>query len=386
MFVLTFWLVGVKFYPKPKELHLQPYIDTIQQTVLMRETEFSRLSNWLINNAGPIIRYRTATEFLHGEVETLSEKEIVNSLLVRFWLEKLDTTPNRKTLHGAKSNNYENVMGKLFEFGLRKGNPVLDEKTKPYRLWLKKEVRLPNTGYLPVFYRTLTAAFLALAGYSADDAVKEWVLRRLETVYAFAARGSLEEAYVPQDSYPSYPKAFRNSPLLNPELYPDDELKLPWIHDVNAFLYSPFISEDSQLRSKVEVIIKFILSREYQNLHKGYGVVRHQSGRYYMMGWSVHLPAYLEPEVAPKEFGRLLLLLRLLRRSETAKRHPWFNHSMEILKGFRNQDGLISFPREFLPEKRSGCWVLGHRMAIEENRKLQKAITCESTFRFLEIA
>ncbi|HVP16542.1 MAG TPA: hypothetical protein VMT42_04175 [candidate division Zixibacteria bacterium] len=354
--------------------------------MMMLEIELNKFSNWLMNNAGPIIRYRTAIELLHDDEKRLSlEKDIMASHLVHFWIEKLHATPDRKTLHGAKTENYENVMGKLFEFGLKKGNPALDQRIRPYRLWLKKQLKLSNEGYLPVFYRTLTAAFLVLTGYSCDEAVKEWVLRRLETVYAFAEKGNLKEAYVPQDSYPGFPKAFRNTPLLNPELYPDDELKLPWIHDINAFLYSSFISEDTGLRNKVEAIIKFIFSREYQNLHNGYGVVRHQSGRYYMMGWSVHLPAYFEPEVAPKEFGRLLLLLKLLGRSEVAKHHSWFKRSKEMLDQFKNQDGLISFPREFLPERRSGCWVLGHRMGIEENHRVQKAITCESTFRFLEI-
>jgi hypothetical protein len=354
--------------------------------VLMLETEVGKLSNWLMNNAGPVIRYRTAIEFLHDLRRKLSlEREAMSSGFVRFWLGKLDATIDRKTLHGAKTESYENVMGKLFEFGLRRGNSTLDRKTKPYRLWLKRQVRLSNEGYLPVFHRTLAASFLVLTGYACDEAVREWVLRRLDTAYAFAEKGSLEGAYVPQDSYPGFPKAFRETPLLNPELYPDDELKLPWIHDMNAFLYSPFISEDASLRKKVEVIVKFILSPEYQSLHKGYGVVRHRSGRYYMMGWSVHLPAYFEPQVAPQEFGHLLLLLRLLGRTETTRQHSWFERSMRILRRFRTPDGLISFPREFLPEKRSGCWVLGHRMGIEENRRSQRAIVCESTFRFLEI-
>jgi hypothetical protein len=143
--------------------------------------------------------------------------------------------------------------------------------------------------------------------------------------------------------------------------------------------------EDATSREKVEVVVRLILSPEYQKLHVGYGVVRHQSGRYYMMGWSVHLPAYSQPEVSAKDFGRLLLLLNLLGRSRAAKENSWYRRSIEILKRFKNKDDLISFPRESLPERRTGCWVLGHRMGLEENRRTQKAITCESTFRFLEI-
>ena len=63
----------------------------------------------------------------------------------------------------------------------------------------------------------------------------------------------------------------------------------------------------------------------------------------------------------------------------------WYERSLETLRQFKCEDGLVRFPRAFLPEKRIGCWVLGMRMGLEENRRTQKAMTCESTFRFLEI-
>jgi len=354
--------------------------------MLVQSTGLNESIHWLVRNAGPVIRYRTATDLLHEEARApATERDLLTSNLVRFWLGNLNTDPNRKTLHGAKTGAYENVMGKLYEFGLRKGNPTLDHKTRVHRKWLKQQIRLSNEGYLPVFHRTLTAAFLAMVGYADDEAVKEWVSRRLETVYVFAKQGSLRDAYLPQNSFPGFPKAFRSTPLLNPDLYPDDELVLPWIHDLNAFLHSPQIMEDSTSREKVEVVVKLILSPAYQSLHTGYGVVRHQNGRHYMMGWSVHLPGYSQPNVSTRDPGRLLLLLKLLGRSRVAGESGWYKHSTAILKRFRNVDGLVTFPRESLPEKRTGCWVLGHRMALEENRRTREAITCESTFRYLEI-
>jgi len=84
-----------------------------------------------------------------------------------------------------------------------------------------------------------------------------------------------------------------------------DGMKLPWIHDTNAFLHSTFILEDTMLRSKVEAIIKFILTPEYQKLPWWYGVIRHESGRYYAMGWSVHLPGYFESRT-PIQYSRRL--------------------------------------------------------------------------------
>src|SRR4030042_5643492 len=139
--------------------------------------------SWLMQNSGPVIRYRMLTELLKEENEKKikeSRKELLSSSLVQFWLRNLKPDFGRNDMHGARIDTYENAMGKLYEFGLRKGMAVLDERVKPFRQWLSQQIRLPNVGYFPVFYRTLTAAFLAMVGYADAAAVKEGVLKRVE--------------------------------------------------------------------------------------------------------------------------------------------------------------------------------------------------------------
>lgn len=113
---------------------------------------------------------------------------------------------------------------------------------------------------------------------------------------------------------------------------------------MNAFLHSPFIREDSALAAKLETIVRFILKSEYQKLRWGHGVIR--------------------------QFWKVL--------------RDGMECSLEMIERFKNEEGLISFHRGFLSEKRYGCWVLGNRMELE-NRRTSKAIMCESTFRFIEI-
>jgi hypothetical protein len=345
--------------------------------------------NWLLENSGPPIRYRTSTELLGETNEKKTEllkEDLLSSNLVQLWLDNLCPDSSKNVLHSGKSGAFENTMGKLYEFGLRKDVTVFDKKTEPFRLWLAKQIRLPNDGYFPVFHRAMVAAFLSMTGYFHDDPVKTMILKRLETIFPFAKKGDLNSVYTSQDFSPGFPKSFRNYPLLNPDLYPDDEMKLPWIHDVNAFLHSPFLMGDTELRRKVETIIAFILSPEYQKLHPGYGVIRKGPGRYYVMGWSIHLPGYFKSSVQPKDFGHFLLLLNLMSRSRTAREHPWFKRSFSFLDSFKTENDLVMFPRGFLPEKGFGYWVMGERMGLEPNRRTQKAIKCESTFRYLEIA
>jgi hypothetical protein len=214
--------------------------------------EFADYSDWLAENAGSVIRFRVATELLREKKVESAKRDLLSSNLVRYWLGNLRPDCGRNELHGAKTETYENVMGKLYEFGLRKGMPILDHKTGPFLRWLHQQISVPAEGYLPVFFRTLVSAFLTMTGYADDESVKAWVLRRLETIYPFARKGDLKEVYVPQDKFPGFPKAFKNAPLVNPEIYPHEEMKLPWIHDINAFLHSPSIMEDATLRAKVE--------------------------------------------------------------------------------------------------------------------------------------
>jgi len=122
------------------------------------------------------------------------------------------------------------------------------------------------------------------------------------------------------------------------------------------------------------------------------------SGRYYSAGWSIHLLGYFRSDERrhhPYQFPirsdqpthpSLLLRLSMMSRSRRVREHPWFRRSLSMLESFRMEDRLIAFTRSFLPEKKVGYWVNGKRMALEAGRRGRKAITCESTFGYLEIA
>lgn len=341
--------------------------------------------SWLMENAGPVIRYRTATELVgRTKLTKRLESEWTKSALVSHWLGRLGTDCGRSGLHGAKEDTFENVMGKLFDLGLQAGLPKLDRRTEPFRKWIGDQRLRPRSGYLPVFHRTLACAFLAMMGYGEEEPIKEWIERRLDIVYPFAHHGDLTGVYVSPERMPSIPKAFRGTPLVDPSLYPGEDLALPWIHDINAFLHTRSLMEDPIQRSKVDTVIRFILTPGYQGLRPGYGVVKH-GPRYYMMGWSVHLPGYHGSAVIGSEFGRRLLLLSLLARSGGARENEWFHRSWSSLTRYEDDHGLVSFPTGTMPEKRSGIWVLGMRMGLEQNRRRNNSWVSESTFRFNEI-
>jgi len=57
------------------------------------------------------------------KVELLRKKFLSNSL-VKLWLGNLRPKFDKKVMHSGKSGVFENAMGKLFEFELRRGKKV----------------------------------------------------------------------------------------------------------------------------------------------------------------------------------------------------------------------------------------------------------------------
>jgi hypothetical protein len=106
--------------------------------------EFADYSDWLVENAGSVVRFRVATELLREKRVESAKRGLLSSNLVRYWLGNLKPDCRRKALHGAMTETYENVMGKLYEFGLRKGMPILDRKTELFRQWLQQQISIPR--------------------------------------------------------------------------------------------------------------------------------------------------------------------------------------------------------------------------------------------------
>ena len=348
------------------------------------------LVNWLFENGGPAIRYRTATELMppSGNINTgqLIE-ELLQSQLVKTWLERFTPVRGINSLHSSKSTAFENVVGKLTDLGCRHGMAELDRQTRPFRQWLQDNIERPPRNIQEGFVRRLIAAFLARAGYTDDPVVGTVLKNRLETISDFTRQGSYD-IYVDPADYERMPRSFQKKPLVNPALTRDGNSCLPSIYDIIGLAaYLPqHGTEDDQIR--FNTIINYILNDRYQKLHPGYGILRTEDRRYYAMGWSVWLPGFFgEPSLdtrpgrsTPEMLGAFIQRLVLMGEFPTTREHPWFINNLNHLEGFRTGNGTYQFPRAYLTEKPVGYWVAGARMALEENRRKALAIELESTF------
>ncbi len=69
-----------------------------------------------MEHGGSVIRYRTAHEIRgEGDLGNLRDDLLSSNLVVR-WLSLLQLRCRNWKIHGAKSQNYENAMGELYEF------------------------------------------------------------------------------------------------------------------------------------------------------------------------------------------------------------------------------------------------------------------------------
>ncbi len=349
--------------------------------------EIEDLPEWLVRNAGPIIRYRTLVDIIEeqdvGRVGR-ALRDLNNSSDVKKWLSFLQPNTKFQAVHVGKPEAYENTMGNLVQLGLRAGLQPFDNKTLPFRVWLSENFDVPSGVAHAVFHRTIVASFLAYAGYDAVESVIQFLYSRLDALYKFARAPNYDEIYVNREEFglPNHP-SLKHHQIINPELQPDKEFQLPWIHDIRGLGSLESIMNTEKLRVQLERIVEMILTERYQSLPPSYGVAWY-GDRYYVVGWAVTLPGYRKHSEG-RCFAELLLNLEMFAPFKRARESKWFKDNMEYLEQFRTSKGTYLFPRSWLLEKMDGYWVGGAYMGYDERDRGEKCIEYESTFRALLI-
>jgi hypothetical protein len=340
----------------------------------------SDLEWWLLDNAGPVIRFRTMVEILRetdiGLVSNALD-DLFDSQIVKKWMENLRPRMGFHYFHSSMPDAFENAIGKLVQLGLHAGLQPFDTKTLPFRAWLSNEIergRSEDEGPWTGFSRPLVASYLAYAGYGDTQPVKATMLERLRVSLDFV------ENFDPQDFYV---KDSKKEWLVSSRFHRDVEQGLPYVHDIRGLASSKWVFEDREYHRIVERVVDTILSPEYQGLKQGYGYLKH-GNRTYSIGWSVHVPGFSSVP-AQNEMSRLLLCLEMLAPFKAARESDWFQTSMTLLEEQITDEGYYRFPRKWLPERQSGYWVGAHYMALEDDRRKPSAIDYESSFRILKI-
>ena len=283
--------------------------------------------DWLLRNSGPVVRFRTIVDLLQtqdvGLVATAIDS-LHGATIVKIWLDRLKQQFDVNSVWSEEPTAFGNIIGKLVDLGLRAGLQPFDTLTLPARAWLTDTIEASERPRLTETMLIVTC-HLALAGYSDIQYVDKILKWRLNRLYQQHGEGG-EWTERPNE--------------------------ISWF-DVIGFLHSKPIMQDSELRQKVEAIMR--------------NVVDNQS--------RLRLP---EPEVIP----RTLALLGTVTRSQTIRESSWFKNLIDAIESFKTERGTYRFPEEAMPEKSSGTWLDGSYLAMDHGAN-PNALEAESTLRAL---
>ena len=365
----------------------------------------SQLLDWLLENSGPIVRWRTATElcgdFPGSEAERLARELLATSPVLE-WLSRLTlgdfpapldaldaSTLGRLggLVHGSKATCLENVLGKLAEFGLRAGMPGLDERALPLMRIFRWRADWQHDATFQHAWETLVKSVFAWGllrlGYTPDNPMQDFLLEHLQVCHKIA-RDQVYDLYADEAELVGLPKAWAGKPIIKQEVMAN--YWLPYIHDLFVFAHFPAALLDAHARGMIDDLVAYVLDPRFQALREGYGYAwikeRHTC---YGWGWSPHLPGFQGFRSLPQsKTTPLISRLELLARIPSGRQSEWFKAALVHLEGFRTSQGLYRFPANYLCEA-EGYYVSGYGMGLGESRRKPLGLEVESTFRALKI-
>lgn len=370
-------------------------------------SDYTHLVEWLMAEAGPIVRYQTAVQLIGGlpasEMWQL-QSDLLAHPTVRSWLSRLtlgdllapgetlaDIGPRQVKrlvngqLHGSRPTAIENVLGKLAELGLHAGMAALDECMAPFNAFLQRRLNhCEFTRFLERIVASIIAWGLLRSGYGESETMQEFAPCYVALIHPIAADG-VYEIHADESELAGLPKAWAGKPILRPAIM--DRYYLPLIHDLYVFAYLPSSINVGVTAQQINDIVSYVLDPRFQALPDGFGYGWDQAKRTcYSWGWSPHLPGYaadgFDAAALP---ASAVQRIELMARFPFARRTRWFQEAVQHLESFRTDRGTYCFPASYLREEPSGYYVSGYYMGLGENRRSRQALEIESTFRMLRL-
>lgn len=307
---------------------------------------------WLQENGGPAIKLNMMNEGLIGKssydtqglVDELLEIEKVREALSYFdRFKDYKSIPLKKlyaNIHNCYEDCFEMFMPYFINLGFRAGIPVFDEKVNIMRETYRYLMSLGND------YVSQIIMLMLEAGYFYDEML-EFLNRFINKRYETAKRQCFDvyETDPSKIRYSKLPKEWRNGPVLKDihvHSFDETELPLPTIYDVRyiADIYS--YVEDTSVKEKMDVIIKYILHPEYQKLDGNYGYGWWYNKAYYANSPGVRLPLYEGRKIDAGYKNNLEFMSRIPLVTDT----EWFLSCVNSLEAYKTERGTYILPED----------------------------------------
>ncbi len=360
------------------------------------------LVKWLLDEGGPVIRYRTMLELAGDGAD--SDNEMLSSVVLqtektRWLLELMDAFGPithvdirvLNALHGMKPTCLENIIPRLLERGLRAGVEVFDDKMERFRQYVDNPLvnRAMEGSHSPTvetgraaFIATVLASNFMRGGYDCEEIIR-FVQRRIERLSRLAAERDYA-IHLSEAELANLPAKWKGKLIIRPELDPTSGNKpLPLIHDLYALAYMPAKHLTDQSRRQIDDIVAYVIDERYRAFPPGYGYLWSEANRQtcYACGWNLDLPNLDSDN--PYEQRKIVQRLELLAHFQTARGSTWFQKGLQLLETYRTERGTYRFPSTYLSEGKAGYYVGGEFMGLEDSRRNARVLELESTFRML---
>jgi hypothetical protein len=296
-------------------------------------------------------------------------------------------------LHGMKPTCLENIVPRLLERGLRAGVGGFDERMARFRQYVDNPlVNSALEGTPPptvekgraAFIATVLASYFLWAGYDYEEII-HFVQRRLELLSRLAAERDYA-IHLRESELTGLTAQWKGKPIIRPELDPMSGNKpLPLIHDLYALAYMPAKHLTDQSRQQLDDIVAYVTDERYRAFPPGYGYLWSEANRRtcYACGWNLDLPNL--DSANPYDQRKVIQRLDLLAHFPMALHSIWFQKGMQLLETYQTERGVYCFPSAYLAEKKTGYYVGGEYMGLEDARRNARVLELESTFRMLRL-
>jgi len=329
---------------------------------------------WLLDHAGPVIRYRILNELCENSDDQLRNEALTDLLALPEMQRRLSQLANQDIdkIHGATSDCFENALPMVLDFGLNTNVPEF--------------FRCLNIDQLISYYENkegcqqIMYPLLYRAGYRNIELVN-YIKKRIDHVSEFTDKMDFN-IYDNEEKHKGRPKTYRDRPVVRKELLVDENYKLPTIYDIIGFaeLYK---TADEEYCNKIDSIIRYILAPEYNKFVIHYGAIQLPNKRYHAIGWDCMLPLFYANH-GHQSLSMYLHRLEMFSVFPCVVQSAWFQTALVRFEQCKTTKNTYILGKDYLIELRNYCWFMAGHMGLgEDRRRYYQEI--ESTFRIIKI-
>lgn len=325
--------------------------------MLLSKDEIDNACDWLVENSGPSIKYRTLTEIMHLNFDDIKVQnaydEILNSERLKYIFAKqnIDGSFGEKSFHGHDTS--ETYLRELFEMGVNVTHDTL-----------KKGIE-----------------FVEKLCISKKD-ISDWIVGLLTEPIGRAGKNQLVI-----DWFNEYSEKFNNlykynrgnwlvTKRGNPSTY---HLEVPYVYVIRTISNSWWWLKDIE-NSDVSNILEFLLV-DMAEVDKLYWIAPNNPKVSYPNFFYVVTSDYILREVpSVTDFAFILEGLWLLAEFGIIEKYPNLLNCFKFITSKKNNEGLWEFPIPGVTKTKS-MWHAYHGFSLEEDWKKKESRIAELTFR-----